>query len=322
MTKALVTGGAGFIGTHICDSLLSDGVAVVCFDNLGSGQRGNVNRFEDDDAYTFVEGDVREPLGQQLNELDTNFDYIYHFASRASPADFKDHALEISQTNTIGTKHVLELAREMDATVVYASTSEVYGDPKEHPQEESYRGNVSIRGPRAPYDEAKRFGETLCTMYTRQFGVDTRTVRIFNTYGPRMRSDDGRVVPTFCVQALQGDDLTVYGEGDQTRSFLFVDDLVRGVRTFAEHDELAGEVINIGHTDETTINEFANTVTRLSPNSIETVYQPLPEDDPTRRRPDITKAKSLLDWEPTIDLETGLKKTLEYFGTEVVNAHP
>lgn len=324
MTSALVLGGAGFIGTHICESLLEDGFDVTCFDNLGSGQRSNVTLLEDESGYRFVEGDVRDPLGEQLTDagVSLDFDYVYHFASRASPADFEDHALEIAETNTEGTKHALELTREFGATLVFASTSEVYGDPKEHPQVESYRGNVSIRGPRAPYDEAKRFGETLCTTYEREFGVDARTVRIFNTYGPRMRADDGRVVPTFCTQALEGDDLTVYGSGEQTRSFLFVDDLVRGVRRLAEREGLAGEVVNIGHTKEITINEFADTVSNLATDDIGVTQQPLPEDDPSRRRPNLTKANELLDWEPTTNLEAGLQKTMDYFEQEVVDAYP
>jgi len=322
MSTALVTGGAGFLGTNLCRSLLEDGTNVVCLDNLGSGRRANVDHLDAYAGFSFVEGDVREPIGPQVDASlgDRNLDYVYHFASRASPTDFDDYALEIARSNTEGTRHALEVAREHDATILFASTSEVYGDPEVHPQTESYRGNVSLHGSRAPYDEAKRFGETLCTTYRREYGVDTRIVRIFNTYGPRMRPDDGRVVPTFCVQALRGTDLTVHGDGNQTRSFLFVDDLIRGVRRLAERPGLAGEVVNVGHTDEVSISEFADIVAKVASADVGVEHQPRPEDDPSRRRPDVSKAADLLDWGPTVDLETGLERTIEYFEREATDA--
>jgi UDP-glucuronate decarboxylase len=311
---AVVTGGAGFVGSNLVDRLLSDGYAVTSLDNYGSGRWANLQHLSDEPAFTHQEHDVRSPL-----PAFERVDQIYHFASRASPADFDAHPVEIAQTNSIGANHVYEAAREHDARVVIASTSEVYGDPKVHPQPEEYHGNVNLRGPRAPYDESKRFAEALAVAYENQYDLDIRTVRIFNTYGPRMRTDDGRAIPNFLSQALRGDDLTVYGDGEQTRSFCYVDDLVEGIRRLAEasSDVAANEAFNMGSTHEITINELAKTILDLVETSSEITHLDRPVDDPEIRRPDLEKTKSVLDWAPTVDLETGLARTLEYFEREL-----
>lgn len=303
MTTTLVTGGGGFVGSHLCEALLADGHEVVCLDNFGSGRPANVAGLREDDAFTLLEGDVRE-----LPDLPAA-DRVYHLASRASPKDFEAHALDIATTNTEGTRAVLEFAREEGARVLYASTSEVYGDPDVHPQPESYNGNVNPRGPRACYDESKRFGETLAVTYGRVHGLDVRTARIFNTYGPRMRLDDGRVVPNFVRQALTDGEVTVYGAGDQTRSFTYVSDTVAGLRALMDADGIAGEAVNVGRDVETTVRELAELVVERCGGG-EIVTEPLPEDDPTRRRPDLTKARDLLDWDPTTGLSEGLDATV------------
>lgn len=308
--SALVTGGAGFLGSHLCESLLDDGVSVICVDNFSSGSYDNISHLTEDPQFTHLNGDVREMTTYP------SVDVIYHLASRASPRDFEEHALDIAITNTTGTRNLLEHARETDATILFASTSEVYGDPEVHPQTESYNGNVNTRGVRGCYDESKRFGETLLMTYQREHNVDTRTARIFNTYGPRMRPDDGRVIPTFIRQALEGEDLTVYGDGSQTRSFCYVDDLIRGLRALGQIKKLSGDVVNIGSTNEITITSLAEIVSDMADTSVDIVHEPLPEDDPQRRQPDIGKARRLLDWEPTVDLESGLERTINYFVTE------
>ncbi|QSG11356.1 Nucleoside-diphosphate-sugar epimerase [Halapricum desulfuricans] len=308
MTTTLVTGGGGFVGSHLCDSVLSDGHEVIALDNFGSGDRANVAHLREETDFTLVSGDVRD-----LPDLDLPVvERVYHLASRASPADFVTHAIDIALTNSEGTRHVLDYAVEADARVVYASTSEVYGDPEVHPQPESYNGNVNIRGSRACYDESKRFGETLAVAYGRRHGLDVRTARIFNTYGPRMRLNDGRVIPNFVTQAIENGEITVYGDGSQTRSFAYVEDTVGGIRALMETEGLAGEVVNIGQDIETTIGDVADLICELVGGG-EIVTQPLPKDDPSRRRPDLTRARQLLDWRPTIPLEDGLERTIEYF---------
>lgn len=310
----LVTGGAGFIGSHLCETLVSNGRRVVCLDNLGSGRRTNVAELRSDEAFTLVDGDVRDDVATTLADSGVepgDVDRVFHLASRASPVDFDEHALEIAATNSQGTYNVLEFATDADARAVYASTSEVYGDPEVHPQPETYNGNVNVRGGRACYDESKRLGETYATLFHREYGTDVRTVRIFNTYGPRMRADDGRVIPTFMAQAIAGTDLTVYGDGSQTRSFLYVSDLVTALRRLIERSGLANEVVNVGSTNEITINTLAEKIARLVDDPVDVRYEPLPEDDPERRQPDITRAKNLLDWEPTVDVDDGLARTLE-----------
>jgi UDP-glucuronate decarboxylase len=308
---AVVTGGAGFIGSHLVDDLLADDHRVTAIDNYASGRPNNVSHCAADERFSLVEHDVRDPLP----DFET-VDYIYHFASRASPKDFESHAVEIAMTNSVGTRHVLEAADEHDARVVLASTSEVYGDPEVHPQRESYRGNVNPRGPRAPYDESKRFAEAVGMAYVRQRDVDMRTVRIFNTYGPRMRTDDGRVIPNFISQALRDDDLTVYGDGEQTRSFCFVDDLVDGIRRLAERPGLQGEVMNLGATNEITIVRLAEIVQEVADTESDVTYEPRPTDDPDLRCPDISVARDRLDWEPDVPLRTGLAQTIEYFRSQ------
>lgn len=325
MSRTLVTGGAGFIGSHLCESLVADGHEVVCLDNFGSGRRRNVAEIDDDtdDRFRVVEGDVTGDLVATLRDVGvdpTSIDRVFHLASRASPKDFRTHALDIALTNSLGTHNVLDLAANADARVIYASTSEIYGDPEVHPQSETYNGNVDPRGPRACYDESKRFGETLTAIYEERADLDVRTGRLFNTYGPRMRPDDGRVIPTFLTQAQDGRDLTVYGDGSQTRSFLYVTDLVDGLRRLMDRPGLDGEVVNLGSTDERTILQLAKDVLDLVETESEIVHEPLPEGDPERRRPEVERAFRKLDWSPSTDLDSGLAKTGEYFRTEAERA--
>lgn len=306
---AVVTGGAGFVGSHLVDSLLDDGFRVTSLDNFGSGRPANLAHL-DADRFDSVDHDVREPFPDSGDVA-----YVFHLASRASPKDFASHAVEIALTNSEGTRNALEYAREHDARLVVASTSEVYGDPEVHPQHEGYNGNVNVRGPRAPYDESKRFSEALAVAYRQQHDVDVRTVRIFNTYGPRMRVDDGRVVPNFLAQALRGDDLTVYGDGSQTRSFCYIDDLIAGIRTVAaaDPDAAAGEVFNLGNTNELSILDLAETVIDVVDTDSGITHEPLPQDDPQVRRPDISKATDAVDWTPRISLRDGLDRTVADF---------
>ncbi|SDY74350.1 NAD-dependent epimerase/dehydratase family protein [Halopenitus persicus] len=310
---AIVTGGAGFVGSHLVDSLLEDGFEVTSLDNFGSGRSANLEHI-DTPRFESLEHDVREPF-PDLGRVD----YVFHFASRASPKDFESHAVEIALTNSEGTHNALEFARKNDARTVLASTSEVYGDPEVHPQHEEYNGNVNVRGPRAPYDESKRFSEALARAFQQQYDIDIRTVRIFNTYGPRMRPDDGRVIPNFLSQALRDDDLTIYGDGTQTRSFCYVSDLVSGIRSFADADPsvAAGEVINLGSTHEIEIRELAEVITEVLDTRSGTVHRESPEDDPQLRRPDLERAQSLLGWEPMVGLEDGIERTAEYFAEEL-----
>ena len=304
MQCVLVTGGAGFLGSHLCERLLSEGTEVICLDDVSSGQRENVAAFADDENFTFLEQDVRLP--DSLPPVDQ----IYHLASRASPDDFTEFPVDIALSNTQGTRRLLDHARACDARMVYASTSEVYGDPEVHPQPETYSGNVNIRGVRGCYDESKRFGETLTVAYRRRYDLDVRTARIFNTYGPRMRPDDGRVVPTFVTQALRGDNLTVYGDGEQTRSFCYVDDLIRGLRALMDASDPEYSVYNLGNENERTILELAETVLKLVETSSEVVHEPLPEDDPSRRCPTLERAREDLGYQPEYSLEGGLERTI------------
>ncbi|WP_137684060.1 UDP-glucuronic acid decarboxylase family protein [Haloarcula mannanilytica] len=305
--RILVTGGAGFLGSHLCERLLSEGHEVICLDNFGSGQRDNIKELEKLSTFTVIDRDVR--LTGSLPSVDR----IYHLASRASPADFTDFPVNIALANTQGTQRLLDHSRACDARMVFASTSEVYGDPEVHPQPETYTGNVNIRGIRGCYDESKRFGETLTVAYQRKFDLDTRTVRIFNTYGPRMRPNDGRVIPTFVTQAVRGDDLTIYGDGEQTRSFCYVEDLIEGLVSLMRVEGPEYDVYNIGKENEHTIKELAQEVLNLTDTESGIVHEPLPEDDPSQRRPDISRAKAELNWEPEISLREGLNKTIEQF---------
>lgn len=303
----LVTGGAGFLGSHLCEKLLSEGNEVICLDNFGSGQRTNIKELERHSKFTLTDRDVRMPGSLP------SVDRIYHLASRASPDDFTDFPVDIALANTQGTRRLLDHARACDARMVFASTSEVYGDPEVHPQPETYTGNVNIRGVRGCYDESKRFGETLTVAYKREYNVDARTVRIFNTYGPRMRPDDGRVIPTFITQSLRGEEITIYGDGEQTRSFCYVDDLVDGLISLMRAEDLKHDVYNIGKENERTIKKLAHEIQDITGTDSSIVYEPLPEDDPSQRRPDITRAKNDLNWEAEVPLRTGLEKTINHF---------
>lgn len=316
MTTSVIFGGSGFLGSHLCTRLLSEGHTVICVDNFSSGSRTNISHIDDEDAFRLVEHDITEPIS-----LDTDPDEIYHLASRASPADFGEYPIEIAMSNSVGTKHVLDLAVKSGAKVLIASTSEVYGDPEVHPQTESYNGNVNIRGLRATYDESKRLSEALSVAYHRKHGVDVRTVRIFNTYGPRMRPDDGRVIPNFLTQALNDEPITVHGDGSQTRSFTYVDDLIDGFRSYMQADDLDGEVINIGSQNEITILELAEIVLEAVDTNSEIKHIDRPDDDPERRKPDISRAKELLNWDLSVSLSEGLEETATYFA-EQTGAEP
>jgi nucleoside-diphosphate-sugar epimerase len=313
--RALVTGGAGMIGSHLVDALLARGDRVIVDDNLLTGRRRNLDHLATNPALTVVEADVCA-AGNPLLRVGP-VDQVYHLASPASPVDFARYPLETLLASAEGTRHALDAARRWGAVLLLASTSEVYGDPEEHPQAETYRGNVNPLGPRSCYDEGKRFAESLAMAYWRVHGVDVRIARLFNTYGPRSRPDDGRVVPTFCVQALTGEPLTIFGSGRQTRSLCYVSDTVRGLLALADAPGLAGEVVNLGCPEERTVLEIAEIVAEAAGGSCRLDRQPLPVDDPTRRCPDITKARRLLGWEPEVDLEIGLELTLAYFRDEL-----
>ncbi len=305
--RCLVTGGAGFVGSHLCDRLVADGHEVVALDNLFTGSRRNVAHLTGEPRFELVVHDVVEPF-PELGE----FDRIFNLACPASPKHYQRDPVSTTLTSFVGTWHALELARAVGARFLQASTSEVYGDPRVHPQPEDYRGFVNPIGLRACYDEGKRAGETLCADYRRTRGVDARIARIFNTYGPRMHPDDGRVVSNFIVQALRGQPLTIYGDGQQTRSFCYVDDLVRGLLLLMEHEQEAGPV-NLGNDGEFTMLELAELVLERTGGASALVHQPLPADDPTRRRPDLTRARSVLGYEPRVPLATGLTHTIEFF---------
>jgi len=302
VASALVTGGAGFLGSHLCEHLLGEGLRVICLDNLESSNLENIEHLRDD-AFTFLNHDVIEPI-----VLDEPVDFVFHLAALASPIDYMRQPLHSLKTGSYGTHHALGLAKWKRARFLLASTSEIYGDPQVHPQPETYWGHVNPIGPRGVYDEAKRYAEALTMAYHRQQGVNTSIVRIFNTYGPRMRAHDGRAIPTFMRQALQNKPITVFGQGGQTRSFCYVDDLIRGIHLLAASGEHLP--VNLGNPQEFTILELAETVIRLTESTSEIVFEALPVDDPQIRQPDITRAKQLLGWEPEIELEEGLRKML------------
>lgn len=310
MQRVLVTGGAGFLGSHLCEQLLSEGKKVICLDDISSGQRENIEPYLNNPQFEFLQQDVRLP--GSLPAVDS----IYHLASRASPEDFTKFPVDIALSNTQGTRRMLDHARACDARMVYASTSEVYGDPKVSPQPEIYNGNVNIRGVRGCYDESKRFGETLTVAYRRRYDLDVRTARIFNTYGPKMRPDDGRVVPTFLMQALRNQDLTVYGDGTQTRSFCYVNDLIRGLRTLMETKNLTYSVYNLGNDNERSITELAEIILDLTDSQSHIVHEPLPEDDPNQRCPDLTRAREDLNYIPEYTLIEGLDHMISDFKIE------
>jgi dTDP-glucose 4,6-dehydratase len=307
--RAVVTGGAGFLGSHLCDALLAEGWGVVVVDNLLTGRRANFAHLNHESRFEFVEKDICEPF--DVGKVD----YVFHFASPASPVDYSTHGIPTLKVGSLGTFHALDVALKYGAKYFVSSTSECYGDPLEHPQKETYWGNVNPIGPRSVYDEAKRFTESVTMAYRRYHNVDTRIVRIFNTYGPRMQLNDGRVVPNFMKQALRGEPLTVYGNGNQTRSFCYVSDEIDGFMRLSKSDEHLP--VNIGNPHEFTILECAQMVLKVTGSKSPIRYEPLPQDDPKQRCPDISKARRLLQWEPQIDLETGLRKSLDYFKTAV-----
>jgi dTDP-glucose 4,6-dehydratase len=312
MPTAVVTGGAGFLGSHLCDYLIEQGFRVVCIDNLDTGSLQNIEHLRDEN-FEFVNHDVTEYIG-----VEGDVDFVYHLAALASPIDYLRMPLHSLKVGSYGTHHALGLAKWKRARFLLASTSEVYGDPLVHPQPETYWGNVNPIGPRGVYDEAKRYGEALTMAYHGQQGVNTAIARIFNTYGPRMRPNDGRAVPTFVRQALEGKPLTVFGDGTQTRSFCYVDDLIRGLVALAEADEHLP--VNLGNPREFTLSELAEAVLRITGSKSEVVHEALPIDDPQVRQPDITRARQLLGWEPEVQLEDGLRRMLPSFGREPVIA--
>src|SRR4029077_10369255 len=314
MARVLITGGAGFIGSHLCERFLAEGDDVICMDNFLTGTPDNIAHLFADRRFTFIQQDVTTYI-----YVSGPVDAILHFASPASPVDYLEFPIPTLKVGSLGTHKALGLAKEKHARLLLASTSEVYGDPLEHPQSEEYWGNVNPIGPRGVYDEAKRFAEALTMAYHRAHGVETRIVRIFNTHGPRMRLNDGRVVPNFISQALKGEAVTVYGDGSQTRSFCYVSDLVEGIVRLLRSDYDKGPV-NLGNPTEVTILQFAEKIKALTGSKSEIVFRPLPEDDPKVRQPDIGRARRLLGWEPVVSLEDGLRKTIDYFRGVVLPA--
>lgn len=308
--RILVTGGAGFVGSHLCDALLAEGHSVVCADNLLTGSAENIAHLAHEPRFEFLQQDVCRAFDPG------NVDSVFHFASPASPVDYLEHGVETLQVGSIGTMNCLDIASKYNARFLLASTSECYGDPHEHPQRESYWGNVNPIGSRSVYDESKRFAEALTMAYHRYRKVDSGIVRIFNTYGPRLQINDGRVISNFMKQALRGEELTVYGDGSQTRSFCYVTDEVAGIVALSKSEE--HEPVNIGNPDEFTVLECARIVLETTGSGSRIRFEPLPQDDPKQRRPDITKARRLLGWEPTIDLRTGLRMSLAYFREAVL----
>jgi len=313
MQKVLVTGGAGFIGSHLCKSLLGDGYEVVCLDNLITGSKKNIENLISNPNFKFIEADVVKTIPSTLDAIR----YVFHLASPASPIDYQNMPLETLKVNSEGTLNVLEFAKNSKAKVLIASTSEVYGDPLEHPQKETYWGNVNSFGSRSCYDEGKRFAEAATYVYLNKYNVDARIIRIFNTYGPQMQKDDGRVVSNFINWAINNETLKIDGDGSQTRSFCFVSDLVDGIKKAMFAEGTKGEVINLGNPVEFTVKELADKVIELTSSSSEIIYsKEFRPDDPMMRKPDITKARTLLGWEPKIKLEEGLQKTIEYYRSE------
>ncbi len=315
MARYLITGGAGFIGSHLCENFLNQGHDVICMDNYSTGAQQNIAGFAANRRFTFMDHNVSRYI-----EVHQPLDFVLHFASPASPVDYLELPIPTQKVGSLGTHNALGLAKAKSAVFLLASTSEVYGDPLVRPQHEEYWGNVNPVGPRGVYDEAKRFAEAMTMAYHRYHGLDTRIVRIFNTYGPRMRMQDGRVVPNFILQALKGEPLTVYGQGEQTRSFQYVDDLVAGIGRLLESGE--HYPVNIGNPHEMTVLQFAKKILELTGSNSEILYRPLPQDDPQVRQPDITKARKLLNWEPKVDLDEGLIKTIDYFRGRLKGQEP
>ncbi len=310
MKRFLVTGGSGFIGSHLCEKLISENHRVICIDNLITGNLRNISHLRDNSNFTFLRQDVTEYI-----DLDEDIDCILHFASPASPIDYLELPIQTLKVGSLGTHKALGLAKAKGSSFLLASSSEVYGDPLVHPQREDYWGNVNPIGPRGVYDEAKRFSEALTMAYHRVHGIKTRIVRIFNTFGPRMRKNDGRVVPAFISQALSGEPLTIFGDGSQTRSFCYITDLVEGIVKLT-NSEIC-EPVNLGNPNEISITDFARLILSLTGSKSEIIFKPLPVDDPKVRKPDISRAKQELGWEPSVELEEGLKKTIEWFSQDL-----
>jgi len=308
--RTVITGGAGFVGSHLCERLLTEGHEVICVDNLITGSLDNIQPLRSDSRFAFMHHDISKPL-----EVDGPVENVLHFASPASPVDYLKHPIQTLKVGSLGTHNTLGLAKLKNARFLLASTSEVYGDPNVHPQREDYWGNVNPIGIRGCYDEAKRFAEAITMAYFRHHGVNSHIVRIFNTYGPRMRLDDGRVVPNLMAQALRGQSLTVYGDGSQTRSFCYVSDLVEGIYRLLFAD--FHEPVNLGNPNEVSILDFAKEIQKLAGRQCEIEFKPLPQDDPKVRRPDIGRARSLLGWEPKVDRVEGMRRTMEYFRSKV-----
>lgn len=310
MEKVLVTGGAGFIGSHLCNYLINNGYAVICLDNLLTGSKDNIKHLLDNPNFKFIEGDVTSNIEYPISGIQ----YLFHLASPASPIDYQNYPEETFLANSVGTISMLKLTKNIGARFLLASTSEVYGDPKEHPQKETYFGNVNTFGPRSCYDESKRFAETATYVYINKYKINARIVRIFNTYGPRMQKDDGRVVSNFINAAVRGDPLQIDGDGSQTRSFCFVSDMVEGLFKLMFSEKTKGEIFNIGNPTEFTIKSLAEKVIQMTGGSSKIEYsKSFREDDPMRRQPDISKAKEVLGWEPKVNLNEGLAKTIEYY---------
>ena len=310
--KIVVTGGAGFIGSHLCARLLEDGHSVLCVDNLLTGSEQNIEPLFKNSRFTFLEQDITQPFSFEAEA-------IFHLASPASPVGYMEHPIETILANSQGTYQMLEQARKQKALFLFSSTSEAYGDPLVHPQREDYWGNVNPVGPRACYDESKRLGETLTMEYYRQFQVNARIVRIFNTYGPNSQADDGRMIPNFITQALQNKPLTIYGDGTITRSICYVSDLIEGLMLALFKPFTSGEIFNLGNTEEHTVLEFAQTIIRLCQSTSSIIFEPARIDDPERRRPDISKAQQVLGWQHNISMEEGLERTIAWFSTQISN---
>ena len=314
MQRTLITGGAGFLGSHLCDFFIAQGHDVICMDNLIKKENvENIAHLMGHERFKFIKYDVTEYL-----YVEGKLDHVLHFASLASPKDYLDYPIQTLKVGSLGTHKALGLAMEKKASFLLASTSEVYGDPMVHPQTESYPGNVDPVVPRGVYDEAKRFAEAITMAYHRSHGLRTRIARIFNTYGPRMRLDDGRALPNFMVQALRGEDITVYGNGTQTRSFCYVDDLIEGIKRLLDSD--VPDPVNLGNPEEITVLDFAKEIIRLTGSKSRIIFCPLPQNDPKVRQPDITKAKTILEWEPKVSRQEGLRRTLQYFKQKLSGA--
>lgn len=311
--KCLITGGAGFIGSHLCDALIVQGHEIICIDNLSTGNKSNIGHLLNLSNFSFFNYDIIRPLPPQIRKAVENVNYIYHLASPASPCYYQKYSIETLLVNSIGTYHMLEIAKHERSLFILASTSEVYGNPLVHPQKETYFGNVNPNGLRSCYDEGKRFAESMTMEYIRKHDVDTRIVRIFNTFGPRMQPDDGRVISNFITQALSLQPLTIYGDGSQTRSFCFVADMVKGIIAAMQVKKTKGEVFNLGLPREQSVKEIAEIILKLTGSYSKVIHKLKPIDDPQRRKPDISKAKNILEWEPKISLEEGLRETINYF---------